>query len=268
MKIMINDTQYDVDGNISLAKVQATYYPESDLAIVNTVLCTDPDLKLHEGDRLHFIKRGELPQAQVLFELQFARQPDALTQSLQNACIGIAGAGGLGSVVAEILARAGVGRLVIADYDVVEPSNLNRQRFSLSQLGMPKVDALADNIALFNPFIEITRVSEKITGNNCDDVFSSCMAVAECFDSAENKAELVAGLRLRLPDCSIVAVSGIAGLDDAQNIKIRKVSKRFYVVGDQHSDAQAGTGLLASRVGVAAALQAHHIIRLITGEER
>ena len=76
----------------------------------------------------------------------FARQPEPITELLKKSCVGIAGAGGLGSVVAENLARSGVGKLIIADYDSVEPSNLNRQRYALAQLGSPKVQALAENI--------------------------------------------------------------------------------------------------------------------------
>ena len=93
----------------------------------------------------------------------FARQPAAITGLLKKACVGIAGAGGLGSVVAENLARAGVGRLVIADYDVIEHSNLNRQRYGLAQLGQPKVQALSENISAFNPFTSIMALQERLT---------------------------------------------------------------------------------------------------------
>ena len=141
-------------------------------------------------------------------------QPVEKTNILKNVCVGIAGAGGLGSVVAENLARAGVGKLVIADFDMIEPSNLNRQRFSISQLGMVKVEALCQNIKGFNPFIELVKINEKVTASNCAEIFKSCEVVAECFDRADEKAMLVSSLRKYLPEAFVVAVSGIAGMNE------------------------------------------------------
>ena len=199
--------------------------------------------------------------------IQFSRQPFTITQRLKRSCVGIAGAGGLGTVVAENLARAGIGRMVIADFDVVEPSNLNRQRYFYSQLGMPKADALAENIIKYNPFITLVPVKETVSGTNCGRIFAGCFAVAECFDNAANKAELVYGLRGNLPQCFIVAASGLAGIGCGNEITSKKISDKFYIVGDMKSDADEGLGLFASRVGIAASLQAHIIIRLISGEE-
>ena len=72
---------------------------------------------------------------------------------LKQACVGIAGVGGLGSAVAVSLARIGVGKLIIADFDVVEPSNLNRQQYFVDQLGYFKVDALTENLRRINPYV-------------------------------------------------------------------------------------------------------------------
>jgi sulfur carrier protein ThiS adenylyltransferase len=198
--------------------------------------------------------------------LLFSRQPAAVTERLRGACIGVAGCGGLGSVVAENLARAGIGKLVIADCDVVEPSNLNRQRYFVSQIGMAKVEALRDNLQQANPFVEIVPVREKVTAANCALFFSACAVVAECFDNPVSKAALVTGLRKNIPGCVVVAASGLAGTGDGNAIKTRKVSDRFFVVGDMLADADAGIGLFAARVGIAASMQAHLIIRLIAGE--
>ncbi len=201
-------------------------------------------------------------------KLYLARQPIEKTEILKKACVGIAGAGGLGSVVAENLARAGVGRLIIADFDKVEPSNLNRQRFTLDQVGMPKAEALARNIKMFNPFTEIVEVNEKVTASNCKNIFQNCNALAECFDGADQKAMLVSEIRKQSPDICLVAVSGIAGTNSGAEICIRKLSDRLYVVGDMKSDAEKGEGLFATRVGIAASMQSHHILRLILGEEK
>ena len=196
----------------------------------------------------------------------FARQPETVTELLKKSCVGIAGAGGLGSVVAENLARAGVGRLIVADYDIIEHSNLNRQRYSLAQLGSPKVHALAGNIRIFNPFVDVVAMQERITYENCGSLFQGCAIIAECLDSAAEKARLVAGLLKKLPQATIVAASGLAGIGDGDAITSRRVFDRLYVIGDLHSDAEDGIGLFASRVGIAAAKQAHIIIRLLAGE--
>ncbi len=197
----------------------------------------------------------------------FARQPRTLTQKLNKACVGIAGAGGLGTVVAENLARAGIGSLVIADYDIVEPSNLNRQRYTIAQLGKPKASTLAENIRSFNPYVDVTALEQKVTAANCAHIFAGCLIVAECFDAAESKAALVSGLRKNLPECIIVAASGLAGTGNGNTITTHKMSDNVYVIGDLKSDADKGLGLLASRVGIAASMQAHTIIRLIIGEQ-
>ena len=267
MNIFVNGKPVKAPDNTTLANFKETYYPDSDVQIVNAAVCDDPERRINDGDRLYLIKRGEVPTKEILAELQFSRQPFAVTSLLQKACVGIAGAGGLGTVVAEILARAGIGKLVIADFDVVEPSNLNRQRFLLSQLGRPKVEALADNIKAFTPFIDLVTLKQKVTAADCATFFSGCTVVAECFDRPENKAEIVFGLKKNLPGCSVVTVSGIAGLADGNDIRVRKISEGFWVVGDMTSDAGDGGGLLASRVGIAASLQAHLIIRLLAGEQ-
>ena len=200
--------------------------------------------------------------------LFLSRQPVEKTNALNKACVGIAGAGGLGSVVAQNLARAGVGKLVIADFDKIEPSNLNRQRFSISQLGMVKVKALCRNIKGFNPFIEIVTVNEKVTESNCAEIFKGCEVVAECFDRADEKAMLVSSLRKYLPEAYVITVSGIAGTETGSRIELRELSDKLYMIGDMESDSESGIGLFASRVGIAASMQAHLILRLLLGEEK
>ena len=200
--------------------------------------------------------------------LFLSRQPVEKTNILKKACVGIAGAGGLGSVVAENLARAGVGNLVIVDFDMIEPSNLNRQRFSISQLGMLKAKTLCQNIKGFNPFTSIVTVNEKVTESNCEEIFKGCEIVAECFDRADQKAMLVSSLRKYLPEAYVVAVSGIAGTETSSKIELKKLSDKLYMIGDLESDSESGMGLFATRVGIAASMQAHLILRILLGEEK
>ena len=267
IQIYINDTLYEVAAGTTLAQAQVRFNPKATTAILNTVPNPAPDTILRDRDRLYLYKQGEDFADRHLSDLILARQPHAATEKLRSACVGIAGAGGLGSVVAENLARAGIGRLVIADFDIIEPSNLNRQRFQLRQLGLPKAAALADNLRECCPFVDITVVQERITNDNCVRVFDTCAIVCECFDVAESKASLVTALRRQMPDCCLVAASGLAGSGSARSITIRKVSSNLYIVGDMTSDAGSGMGLFAPRVGIVASLQAHVAMQLILGEQ-
>ena len=267
MKVYINGGQYDLGGSPTVGHVRQQYCPGADVVIVNSVPVSDISTAVCEGDHVCFFKKGNLPEQRELETLILARQPEAITSRLKAACVGIAGAGGLGSVVAENLARSGVGKLVIADFDVVEPSNLNRQRYTLAQLGLPKVQALADNISGFNPFITVVPVHERITFENSGTLFKGCGVVAECLDSAAEKASIVSGIMKHMPQAKIVAASGLAGIGDGADIAVRKIFSRLYLVGDSVSDADDGAGLFASRVGIAASMQSHVIIRLLAGEK-
>jgi sulfur carrier protein ThiS adenylyltransferase len=267
LKIYVNDTRCTVASGTTLAQARESFHPEATAAILNAVPNPASETILKEQDRLYLYEhRGDFADAD-LAQLIFARQPHAATEKLRSACVGIAGAGGLGSVVAENLARAGVGRLVIADFDTIEPSNLNRQRFPLRQLGQPKAAALANNLRECCPFVEINVVQERISTDNCMRVFDTCAIVCECFDVAESKATLVTTLRRQMPDCIVVAASGLAGSSSARSINTRRVSANLYVVGDMSSDADSGIGLFAPRVGIVASLQAHVAMQLILGDQ-
>jgi sulfur carrier protein ThiS adenylyltransferase len=267
VRVYLNGNPCELAAGQTIGGVLQQYCQGAHVVIVNSVPVSDLSTAVREGDHVRFFMRGCLPEQRELEALIFARQPESITGSLKAGCVGIAGAGGLGSVLAENLARSGVGKLVIADFDCVEPSNLNRQRYSLEQIGLPKVQALADNISRFNPFITVVAVHERITVENAAALFKGCGIVAECLDSAAEKASLVSGMLKHMPQAKIVAASGLAGIGDGADIVVRKIGSRLYLVGDAVSDAASGAGLFASRVGIAASMQSHVIIRLLAGEE-
>jgi sulfur carrier protein ThiS adenylyltransferase len=266
VKVSINGNQYELADGTTVGHVLRQHCPGADVMIVNSRPLDNMSIALCEGDHVCFFKKGDYPEQHELEALMLSRQPEAITRLLKAACVGIAGAGGLGSVVAENLARSGVGKLVIADFDVVEPSNLNRQRYTLAQLGLPKVQALAENIQSFNPFVSVVAMQERITFDNAGDLFRGCAIVAECLDSAVEKASIVSGILKHMPQAKIVAASGLAGIGDGGAVTARKIFNRLYLVGDSVSDPADGTGLFASRVGIAASQQSHIIIRLLAGE--
>ena len=182
---------------------------------------------------------------------------------LEQAMVGIAGAGGLGSNVAAHLVRAGVRRLVIADFDVVSPSNLNRQFFFRDQIGRRKVEALAENLRRIEPDLELTLHDVRLDAANLPPLFGACDVVVEAFDNVESKSALLSALR----DRPIVSASGLAGWGRSNAMKIRRLGTNLVLVGDCASDVRAGLAPQSARVGIAAAMQANAALALLLGAE-
>lgn len=222
---------------------------------------------LQDGDEVVFIERGRMPDPAEMEAQMAARHGPGILKSLKRARVGIAGCGGLGSAVAVSMARLNVGRLLLVDYDLVEPSNLNRQQFFVDQIGLPKVEALRDNLERMNPFIIVETRELRLTRENLSEVFSGCMVLAECFDNPEMKREMTLAVRRQMPGTPLVTVSGIAGHGPSQEIGVRRVFDDVYLVGDHVSAARPGQGLLAPRVAVAAGHQANVILRLLLGKD-
>ena len=182
------------------------------------------------------------------------------------ATVAICGLGGLGSNIAIALARAGIGKLLLIDFDRVDISNLHRQQYKASQVGCYKTDALAENLLEIAPYVEIETVTMKITEENVVDLVKEADIICEAFDNAQAKAMLVNSVLERLPNCYLVAASGMAGMDTPNIIKTRKIMKRFYLCGDEVSDVADTIGLVAPRVMLCAAHQAQTVLRILAGE--
>ena len=189
-----------------------------------------------------------------------------LQKRFSSATIAICGLGGLGSNIAIALARAGIGKLLLIDFDRVDITNLHRQQYKANQIGLYKADALAENLLEIAPYTEIQTVTTKITEENFMDLLKDADIVCEAFDNAESKAMLVNGVLEQLPLCYLVAASGMAGMGTPNTIKTRKVMKRFYLCGDEVSDVANTIGLVAPRVMLCAAHQAHTVLRILAGE--
>ena len=184
---------------------------------------------------------------------------------LESAVVGIAGAGGLGSNCAMHLVRAGVKKLVIADFDVVGESNLNRQFFFRDQLGRKKVDALAENLRRIEPDLSLDLRDVRLAPDNIDWTFSGCSVIVEAFDSADAKSMLLhALLPLGKP---IVSASGIAGWGRSLAIGQRRIGKNLILIGDTSSDVSNGLAPFSPRVGIAAAMEANAVVSLLLGED-
>jgi sulfur carrier protein ThiS adenylyltransferase len=266
MQIFINEQSCRFQSEIRLFELRERQKPDADLLIVNGFpVSTDQQLK--DGDRVVLIRRGEQPSADELEALMMARHTPGVHEKIKNSCVGIAGAGGLGSNIAIALTRIGVGKLIVADFDLVEPSNLNRQQYFIDQIGLPKVQALTENLRRINPGVEIVAIQEKITPENLLKHFSAVNVMVEAFDAADQKAMLISNFLRSIPQTPLVAASGMAGYQPSNSIKTRTAAQNLYLCGDGITAAQPGRGLMAPRVGIAAHHQANAVLRLLLGEE-
>jgi sulfur carrier protein ThiS adenylyltransferase len=266
VKILINEKPADIGDGLTLGAVAELHKNGADVMILNGFPAT-AETVLKAGDELFLIRRGETPTEEELEGLMVSRHTPGVHARLKWASVGIAGVGGLGSSVAVALARVGIGRLVLADFDIVEPSNLNRQQYFTDQIGHYKVEALACNLHRINPYVTVETHCLLLDPENIPAVFSGCRIVVEALDRAEMKAMLVNSVLESMPDCTVVAASGVAGYGPSNSIATRKISRRLYLTGDSVSEAGPGHGLMAPRVGISAHHQANQVVRILLGED-
>lgn len=192
-----------------------------------------------------------------------ARFPDEMRKKLRGAKVAVAGLGGLGSNIAVMLARSGIGHLFLVDFDVVDVTNLNRQMYFISHLGLPKTEALPQILYQINPYLSCESMRIKVTPENVRELFKEYPIVCEAFDKPDQKAMLVRELLMQCPETIVVSGNGMAGYGDTNDICTSKKMRRLYVCGDQKTDVGGGIGLMAPRVAACAAHEANKVIQLI-----
>ncbi|MCD6582772.1 MAG: sulfur carrier protein ThiS adenylyltransferase ThiF [Desulfuromusa sp.] len=265
MQIYLNENPIEIKIGSRLYALRKQHKVGADLLIVNGYPA-NTDQVLNDGDHVIMIQRGKQPSAAELESLMMARHTPGVHEKIKRGKVGIAGAGGLGSHVAIALTRVGIGQLNIADFDVVEPSNLNRQQYFIDQIGMPKVIALRDNLQRINPGTKVIIYNQKIVTENIAELFGEVDILVEAFDGADQKAMLTNYFLTNFPDKTLVAASGIAGYETSNSIRTTKISEHFYLCGDGVTAAEPGRGLMAPRVGIAAHHQANAVLRLLLDE--
>lgn len=195
----------------------------------------------------------------------FKKNVPGTTEKLQHHTVGIAGCGGLGSNAAVALVRGGIGRLVLADFDRVELSNLNRQYFFLSDVEKLKTVALSDHLRAINPDIKLDSFTKRLSSENVPEVFREADLLIEAFDKAEAKQWLIEIWCSNFPERPIIVGSGVAGLGNTAALQVRQ-SGKIYFCGDGISDLSEG--LCSARVGVAANMQANIALALLADIEK
>ncbi len=265
LNIKLNEQPFETMAE-TLFALRDAVKPEADIVILNGAAMS-ADAPLADGNEVCLIKRGEALSEDELEALMAARHTPGVHAKLKAATVGIAGLGGLGSAIAVALARVGIGKLILADFDIIEPSNLNRQQYFVDQLGLLKTDALVSNLRKINPYVDLEAHSVKLTPDNIFPTFGKTDVMIEAFDRADQKVMLMQAFAAQKPDVPLVAASGLAGFGAEETIGVKKMGKNIYVVGDLETGAKPGCGLMAPRVGIAASMQANLALRLIVESE-
>lgn len=192
------------------------------------------------------------------------RHGKELQEKFSSAVVCICGLGGLGSNIAVALARAGIGKLILIDFDRVDITNLHRQKYKVCQLGEYKTNALKENLLEIAPYLKVEIHTQRLTNDNITQLLKDADIICEALDIAESKAMLANEVLEKMPEKYLVSASGMAGMGDANLIKTRKITSRFYICGDEVSDVNDGIGLISSRVMLCAAHQAHIVLQIIS----
>lgn len=265
MNIYVNGKVVEIEDNETTDYVKERYKPYADLIILNGFPINEP-VKLKEGDTVVLIKKSEIPTPLEIEYMLTSRHTPGVYEKLKKSSVVVAGVGGLGSNIVVSLARMGVGRIRFADFDIVEPSNINRQYYFIDQIGTKKVFALHDTLMRINPYIKYEPFDNYLDINNMYSMFEDFDIIIEAFDKAEEKSKITGFVLTHFKDKPFIAASGVAGYGDTQEIMIKKIKEHFYIVGDFKTEASMGMGLMAPRVAVAANIQANLAVRILLGD--
>jgi len=206
-----------------------------------------------------------LPDRNEIEAILAERHGEKIRDRLRQAVVGIMGLGGLGSAVAVALVRIGIGKLVLADYDVVDLSNLNRQHYFIDQIGLPKTKALRDTLLRINPYVSLDIINERLNEERIAILFQNVQVLVECFDDPAMKPAALRAALTRLKGIGYVGASGMAGFGESNRIVTRQIHPGVYLVGDGESEVSPASALMAPRVGIAAHHQANQVLRLLLG---
>ena len=207
-----------------------------------------------------------VPSKEEMYSALEKRHGPDLQKKISESSVAVCGLGGLGSNIAVSLARAGIGRLHVIDFDKVDLSNLNRQQYATIHIGMYKTQAIMSVLKEIAPYTEIQTDTVKITAENINQILGNEKIICEAFDNPVAKALLVNSVLEGLPHAYIIAASGMAGIGSPNYIRTKKITDHFYLCGDSITQADDDSGLFSSRAMLCAAHQAHTVLRIIAGK--
>lgn len=205
----------------------------------------------------------KIPSREEIEQALELRHTKAVQDKIRKAQVAVCGLGGLGSNIAVSLARCGIGGLHLIDFDRVDLTNLNRQQYTLAQLGKPKPEALKEILLAINPYLDIRTDWVRMTEENIPELLKEEPYICEAFDAPEAKAMLTNGILTHFPEKYLVGASGMAGFGESNRIQTRRIFPHYYLCGDCISDITECGGLMAPRVMLCAAHQANKILEII-----
>ena len=205
------------------------------------------------------------PSREVIKDVLTERHGADIQNRIEKSVVGIMGLGGLGSSVAVALVRIGIGKLLLADYDVVELSNLNRQYYFVDQIGMPKTSALKETLLRINPYVKLEMIEERLTEEVIPHHFRGVDVLVECFDDPVMKPAALRAALSELKGVGYVGASGMAGFGDNNRIVTKRIYPHVFLAGDEESEVAPGHGLMAPRVGICSHHQANQVLRILLG---
>ena len=259
MQVLINGKKVEMPKGSRMSDIKGDY----DIFVRNG-FGVESSTELFNGDNIIAVRKGEMPRKDNLTQMIFARNGEKATAKLKNACVCICGLGGLGSNIAAMLVRLGVGKLILVDFDIVDPTNLNRQNYFVKDIGSLKTIATERILKEINPYVELELKNVYVNDDNVMQVICGADIIVEAFDNPVCKAQLVNNI-LSKTDKYIVASSGMAGYASSNNIKTSNKLSRLFVCGDSESEAKENMSLMSPRVNICAGHQANMVLRLLLG---
>ena len=187
---------------------------------------------------------------------------EQISDYLSRFTVGIAGCGGLGSNCAVALARVGVGRLIIADFDIVTEQSLNRQYFFRDQIGRLKVHALRENIQRINPNIVVKAFDIKLCVSDIVELYGGCDIIVEAFDKPEMKHMIIETVRTEMPGKILITGTGVTGWGNSSGMGTRR-SANLIICGHDNLEVSSNMPALAPRMGMVANMQANEVIDIL-----
>lgn len=188
------------------------------------------------------------------------RQDSLDNEIFKNSKVSVLGCGGLGSNIAMILARAGIGEINLYDFDTIEYSNLNRQNYNIDEIGLKKTETTKKRLKETLPYVKVNTKEIYLNKDNMDSIINDSDYFIEAFDNRESKAMVFDYFTIK-KDKYLFTASGMAGLGDLSDIKIKRFSN-ITMVGDFKSDANKD-GLYLAYVSIMASLEALECLKKI-----
>ncbi|MFZ0613026.1 MAG: HesA/MoeB/ThiF family protein [Desulfobacterales bacterium] len=237
------------------------------------VIEEDPALEIaaRRGGSLRQVYVAALRQD--IWPFRYVRNRDILSRqeqlTLANARVAVVGAGGLGGTVLLLLARLGVGFLIVVDGDVFEETNLNRQALSdTASIGQPKVQAAAVKISAANPAVEVTALQDRIDAANADAILAGTHVVVDALDNIPDRMTIAgAAQKLGLP----LVHGALAGFDGQvmtifpQDPGLERIYGDPQPPGNDSGRPEAVLGVPAPTASIIAGIQAMEVVKILLG---